>query len=237
MKKPLFDVVILAGGLGTRLHPLTDTMPKALIPINGEPFIAHQLRLLKKQGAAHVVLCVGHFGNLLQDFVGNGSAFQLSVSYSFDGEQLLGTAGALKKALSLVSEHFFVLYGDSYLTCDFLAAQHAFLRSEKKALMTLFHNQNAWDKSNVEFDGKKIMAYDKKNPSSRMQYIDYGLGLFHQSAFMEENVVQDLAVFYQQLLARQELAAYEVNERFYEIGSFAGLKELETLLCNSSNGF
>lgn len=240
MNKKLLDVVILAGGLGTRLRPLTNAMPKSMIPVNGEPFIAHQLRLLKKQGVERVVLCIGHLGYMLQDFVGQGEKFQLNVDYSLDGDFLLGTAGAIRKATLYLPDHFFVLYGDSYLPCDFFAAQQAFLRSGKKALMTLFHNQNAWDKSNIEFDGEKIIAYDKKNPTPDMHYIDYGLGIFHKTVFAElaSAAFCDLETIYQRMLTQQVLAAHEVKERFYEIGSFTGLAELEKKLsCNSSEIF
>ena len=129
MTKPLFPVVILAGGLATRIRPLTDTIPKALVPINNKPFIAHQLDLLRKQKVKRVVLCLGFLGEQIKNFVRDGSQFGLQVSYSFDGETLLGTAGAIQKALSQVDEKFFILNGDSYLTCDFFSVQNSF---EKK---------------------------------------------------------------------------------------------------------
>jgi len=223
-----FPVAILAGGLGTRLRPLTEKLPKALLEINGEPFIAHQLRLLRSNDIGHVVICVGYGAESIRKSVGDGARFGLKVDYSFDGPRLLGTAGAIKKALPLLGNAFFVLYGDSYLPCDYLSVQRSFEANHRLALMTVYANRNRWDRSNVEFLDGQILAYDKKNPSSGMQHIDYGLGVFAQEAFDRVGSHErfDLADLYQILLQMRELAGFEVTERFYEIGSFEGLEEL-----------
>ncbi len=229
----LFPIVILAGGLATRLRPVSEHIPKALIDTNGEPFISHQLRLLKKNGAQQVIMCIGYLGEMIVNFVGDGSAFGLNVSYVSDGPTLLGTAGCIKQALpQLASDAFFTLYGDSYLPCDYLAIQQAFVASNKTALMTVFCNNGRWDTSNVEFTNNTILSYDKINKTDRMHYIDYGLGLFNKSAFSDvsSDKPHDLAVLYQTLLAQQQLAAYEVTERFYESGSFSGIDELTDYL-------
>jgi MurNAc alpha-1-phosphate uridylyltransferase len=225
--RPSFPVALLSGGLATRLRPLTEKIPKALLPINGEPFIYHQLRGLKQQGIDLVVLCLGFLGEMIIEQVGDGSLFGMEVHYAFDGPQLLGTAGALKKALPLLGEHFFVLYGDSYLTCDFLSVQNAYIFSQQRALMTVYHNQGAWDASNVIFEQGIIKAYDKHNPSVAMQYIDYGLGVFNKMAFttVPDAEPYDLATLYQQLVQQKQVTAYEVFERFYEIGSITGINE------------
>lgn len=232
MLETLLPVVILAGGLATRLRPLTVTMPKSLIRINNEPFIAHQLRLLRKNNIKRVVISIGFLGEQIIDFVGDGHAFDLEVTYASDGPALLGTAGAIKHALPLLDDAFFVLYGDSYLPCDYLAIQKHFMHCDKLALMSVFQNQGMWDKSNVEYDKNQIVVYDKINRNTNMHHIDYGLGLFKKSAFeyvpADENY--DLADLYKQLLAIRELSAYEVNRRFYETGSFIGIKELEHYL-------
>jgi MurNAc alpha-1-phosphate uridylyltransferase len=222
-----YPVAILAGGLATRLRPITEKIPKALLPIHGEPFIYHQLRLLKKQGIDEVVICVGYLGEMIEDYVGKGGSFGLNVQYVFDGNILLGTGGALKKALPLLGDRFFVLYGDSYLPCNFLAIQEAYKRSQKQALMTLYYNQGAWDSSNVVYKDGAILCYDKKNRNDRMHHIDYGLGVFNKEVFTStpEGEPCDLADIYQVLLQKEQLAAYEVPERFYEIGSLAGIKE------------
>jgi NDP-sugar pyrophosphorylase family protein len=225
-------VAILAGGLATRLRPITDKIPKALVEINGEPFIAHQLRLLASRGIRRVVLCLAYRGEMVRDFVGDGREFGVATEYSFDGPVLRGTAGAIHEALPLLGEAFFVLYGDSYLPCDYAAVEEAFSKSGKTALMTVFRNEGQWDSSNVEFTDGRIVAYDKKNRTPRMRHIDYGLGAFHARAFeaLATGAVCDLAALYYDLLARGELAAFEVGERFYEIGSVEGIQELSEKL-------
>jgi NDP-sugar pyrophosphorylase family protein len=228
----MLDAAILAGGFATRLRPITEQIPKALIDINGAPFIAHQLRLLRSRGIRRAVLCLGYRGEQVRDFVGGGSGFDMTVEYSFDGAVLRGTAGAIHQALPLLGESFFVLYGDSYLPCDYGAVENAFRESGKTALMTVFRNEGQWDASNVEFAGGRILAYDKNNRTPRMRHIDYGLGVFHRRAFetIAPGAVLDLAVLYQHLLAQGELAAFEVGDRFYEIGSPAGIRELSEAL-------
>src|SRR5690349_10715173 len=180
---PMLPVAILAGGLATRLRPVTEKIPKALVEVNGEPFLAHQLRLLSASGIRRVTLCVGYLGEMLQAYAGDGRRFGLEVSYSFDGAELRGTAGAVAQARELLGESFFVLYGDSYLPCDYAAVERAFEESGKPALMTVYHNRDRWDTSNVEFRGGRILAYDKTVRTSAMRHIDYGLGVFHCSAF------------------------------------------------------
>jgi len=224
----MLPVAILAGGLATRLHPRTHQFPKAMVEINGEPFVAHQLRLLRDRGIERVVLCLGYMGGMVQEFVGDGAQFGLQVACSYDGPVLLGTAGAVRNALPLLPESFFVLYGDSYLPCDYAAIERAFQQNSKPALMTVFPNRDQWDRSNVEFANGKILAYDKKFRTARMQHIDYGLGVFHSSAFCSS--AADLAGLYQELLARGQLTGVEVAERFYEIGSFEGIRELSEFL-------
>lgn len=228
----MFPIAILAGGLATRLRPLTEKIPKALIEVNHEPFINHQLRLLARAGFRQVVLCLGYLGEQVRQHIEQGNHFDLEVRYSFDGDKLLGTAGALRQALPLLGEHFFVIYGDSYLPCDFSAVQEAFIASHKPALMTVFHNAGQWDKSNVEFAHQHIIAYNKQQQTPRMQHIDYGVGVFNRQAFtlVPENEPYDLALLYQALLKENQLAAYEVHQRFYEVGSLAGIKELADYL-------
>ncbi len=235
----MLPVAILAGGLATRLRPLTETIPKSLVEINGEPFLWHQLRLLRENGVDRVVMCVSHLGEQVRDSAGDGRQFGLHVDYSFDGDILLGTAGALKRAQSLLGESFFVLYGDSYLPIDMRAVEKAFLSSGKAGLMTVYSNEGQWDTSNVEFVDGRIVAYDKKVRTGRMRYIDYGLGILHASALarVPAETSFDLANLYQQLLGVGELAAFEAPQRFYEIGSFSGIEELSSHLRQSGQGY
>ena len=229
-------VAILAGGLATRLRPLTLNLPKALIPINGEPFLAHQLRLLRSQGVERATLCISYLGEAIQEYAGNGERFGIRLTYSSDGPQLCGTAGALRRALPLLGDRFLVLYGDSYLPCDYAAVERAFLNCGKLAQMTVYRNEGQWDTSNVEFERGSLLAYDKKNRTPRMGYIDYGLGAMEARA-LDESPGSDLAEVYRGLLAKGELAGFEVGQRFYEIGSFSGVKELEVYLMSFARQF
>ena len=224
---PDLAVAILAGGLATRLRPLTEKVPKALLDIGGEPFIAHQFRLLRAGGVRRAVVCAGYLGERIQEAVGDGSRFGLQVAFSFDGDRLLGTGGAVRKALPRLTPAFFVLYGDSYLPCPYGAIASAFLAGGKPGLMTVYRNEGRFERSNVEFASGRILAYDKRNPTPRMKHVDYGLSLF-QRAVLEERPADtpfDLTGVFEGLLARGQLDAYEVAERFYEIGSPQGLEE------------
>ncbi|MCA1684520.1 MAG: NTP transferase domain-containing protein, partial [Planctomycetia bacterium] len=217
-------VVVLAGGLGTRLGPLTADRPKCLVDVNGSPFAVHQLRLLRSLGARRVTFCLGHLGAAVVAALGDGSALGLDIDYAFDGDRLLGTAGAIKGCLDRLPGSFFVTYGDAYLPCPLDAVQSAFESSGKSALMTVFSNRGRWDASNVEYRGGRIVAYDKAHRTDRMTHIDYGLGVFHRRAFevVPGDAPFDLATLYQVLLSRGDLASFEVAERFYEVGSPSG---------------
>jgi len=226
----MLPLAILAGGLAKRLRPLTETLPKALIPVRGEPFISHQLQLVRARGVERVVLCLGYLGGMIRDFVGDGRAFGLDVEYSWDGGQPLGTAGAVRAALPLLGEAFFLMYGDSYLPCDYRAAERAFREAGKQGLLTVFRNEGKWDTSNVEFREGRIVTYSKQ-PNPNMRHIDYGLEVFERSAFADlAESPCDLTAVFRSLLARDQLAAFEVGERFYEIGSFEGISALEERL-------
>jgi MurNAc alpha-1-phosphate uridylyltransferase len=231
-------VAILAGGLATRLRPLTERIPKSLVEVAGKPFAVHQLELLRRQGLTRIVFCVGHLGEMLQAALGDGSPWDVHLSYAFDGVRLLGTGGALRKALPLLGEAFFVLYGDSYLECDYRAVERAFGASGKPGLMTVCRNDNRWDRSNVLLCKNRILRYNKHGPTPNMRYIDYGLGVLRASVFdvYPPDTVIDLATIYEDLVAQDQLAALEVKQRFYEIGSPAGLAETEQYLAAKAAG-
>lgn len=223
---------ILAGGLATRLGPLTEKIPKSLIDVAGKPFAVHQIELLRRHGVTEIVFCVGHLGGKIRTELGNGSSFGVRLNYVFDGSILLGTGGALRKALPLLGEAFFVLYGDSYLDCDYAAIEQALCTSGKLGLMTILQNLDKWDRSNVLFEEGQIKRYDKKHQTPDMKHIDYGLGVFQEKVFRfcQEGVPIDLAQIYQDLVAQDQLAAFEVTQRFYEIGSPSGLEEARRFL-------
>ena len=222
-------VAILAGGLATRLRPLTSTMPKALVPVAGKPFLLHQLEYLCTQGVRQVVLCTGYRASQIEAVVGNGSVCGLKVDYSEDGETLLGTGGAIAKALPLLGPAFFVLYGDSFLPVSFAEVESQWHQTKKPALMAVFRNEGQWDTSNVFFENPMVIEYNKHEPRPEMSFIDYGLAVLSSEAFADyrDSTPFDLADLYHDLSLAEKLAGIEVFERFYEIGSHQGLAQAE----------
>jgi NDP-sugar pyrophosphorylase family protein len=227
-----WPVAILAGGLAKRLRPITELVPKALVTVAGSPFLAHQLRLLRSAGLRRIVICAGYLGEMIETAIGDGASFDLRIEYSFDGPHLLGTGGALRRALPLLGPRFFVLYGDSYLPINYRRVARAFAAGEKAGLMTVYRNEGRWDASNVQFEAGQILRYDKKERTPQMHHIDYGLGLLRAESLASwpENEPFDLADVYRRLLSENQLSGYEVTERFYEIGSTEGLAELDAFL-------
>ena len=229
--KTLCPVCILAGGLGTRLGTLASALPKSLVTVAGEPFLFHQLRLLRNHGAERVVLCVGHLGDQIEAAVGCGDQFGLDVSYVHDGPELVGTAGAIRRALPLLGSQFFVLYGDTYLQIDYAGVQRAFRTHGLPALMTVLRNENRWDRSNATYADGRVTAYDKGNPTPEMLWIDYGLGVLSPEAMAVAGPRgSDLATVYKTLAECGQLAGFEATERFYEIGTPEGLREADAFL-------
>ena len=230
-------VAILAGGLATRLRPVTETIPKSLVEVAGRPFAEHQLDWLRSQGIERVVFCVAYRGEMIREALGDGRRWDLSIDYVFDGQPLLGTGGALKRALPALGEAFFVLYGDSLLTCDLSAVERSFLASGRAGLMTVFRNDDRWDRSNIQFESGQLLRYDKTHRSLEMRHIDYGLGVLTARALAHfpPDRPFDLAPVFQHLLAAGDLAALEVSDRFYEIGSPEGLEETRVFLAASGD--
>jgi N-acetyl-alpha-D-muramate 1-phosphate uridylyltransferase len=228
----MFPVAILAGGLATRIRPMTQNLPKALLSIAGKPFIFHQLELLRKQGADRVVLCLGHLAEQVVAAVGNGRQFGLAIQYSFDGSELLGTGGALKQALPLLGDSFFVLNGDSYLRCSLVDIQTAFELARRPALMTVLRNDGRWDRSNIVFRNGEVIEYDKTRWRSDMTHIDFGISVLSSSVFSRcgESRAFDLADICRDLSRSGQLAAVEVSDRFYEVGSVQGIQDTEAHL-------
>lgn len=206
-------------------------MPKALVEVAGAPFILHQLALLRRHGAEQVVLCVGHLGEQIETAVGDGSRHGLRVSYSYDGPAPAGTAGAVRRALPMLGECFFVLYGDTYLRIDYAAVERAFHDSSRPALMTVLRNQGRWDTSNTVYGAGRVIAHDKRHPTADMHWIDYGLGVFRAEALRRvAPEASDLSDVYAELARHGELAGFEATERFYEIGTPTALAETDAFL-------
>jgi NDP-sugar pyrophosphorylase family protein len=225
--------VILAGGLATRMRPLTEQIPKALIPVEGTPFIDHQLDWLAAHGVDEVVLSIGYRGDMLRAHVGDGARFGLAARYVDEGANLRGTLGALRLAFDegVLRESFLMTYGDSFLPIDFAAVFSAFEAAKRPALMTVFRNEGRWDTSNVIFDGRMVTLYDKQRqtrPAQDFTFIDYGLLAFERRAIADavpSGVKADLAGLLHELSKRGDLAGLEIAERFYEIGSPTGLED------------
>jgi NDP-sugar pyrophosphorylase family protein len=225
-------VAILAGGLATRLKPITETIPKALVEVAGRPFAEHQVEQLRRGGIDRIVWLVGYRADQIERVLEDGRRWGMRFEYVHDGPALLGTGGAVREALPHLGDAFFVMYGDSYLECDFAALEAAFRASGRAGLMTVYRNDGLFDASNVEYADGRIVRYDKAARTSAMHHIDWGLGVLTPGAFARyvggERL--DLATVYQDLLARDDLAAFEVMNRFYEIGSPAGLDETRRYL-------
>lgn len=226
------QMVILAGGQATRLLPLTLNVPKSMLKINGRPFLEYQLDLLKEYEIRDILLCIGHKGELIMDYFENGEKFGVNLSYSLDGEKLLGTAGALKKAGKLLDEKFFLMYGDSYLPYDYQRIEESFGRSDKLSLMVVYKNQNRYDKSNISIEDGLVRVYDKNLNEQNLEYIDAGLSILKKEVLnlVPEEEPYDLQELYKILVSEEEMLAYEVKQRFYQIGSFEGLNEFKNLV-------
>lgn len=225
--------VILAGGLATRLRPLTEKIPKSMVPIDGKPFLQYQLDLLQKNDVKDVLLCVGYLGRQIEEYFGDGSQFNVNIRYSFEAQHLLGTGGALRNAIDLLEDRFFVLYGDSWLNIDYKNVYKKALLSGSPAVLVIYKNQSRWDKSNVVIKDGFVTVYNKNHLTPEMQYIDYGLSVLSKSIVLERipaGVFYDLAETYKTLACEGKLAACEVFKRFYETGSMRGLKEFSELV-------
>lgn len=227
-------MVILAGGLGTRLRPLTGEVPKALIPIGGKPFLHHQIDLLKRRGIRDIVLCVGHLGDRVKDYFGDGRWLGVRIRYSEEEGHLLGTAGAIKNAEPLLRDEFFLMYGDSYLMIDYRQTMRYFRRFDRLGLMVVWKNVDRFERSNVMVEGNLVTAYNKDQKSPDMVHINYGLSVLRKEAlaFIPAGRPFSQEDFYQILIDQGELLTFEVEQRFYEIGSPKGLEEFGMLIAS-----
>ncbi len=235
------QVVILAGGLGTRMLPRTERIPKLLLPVAGRPFAAWLLERLAAAGFEEAVLCIGHLGDEVRRSLGDGSAFGISLAYVEDGERLLGTAGALRKASPLLAPTFLVTYGDSYLPFDYMAPLRD-LRAHPEALgtMAVFKNDDRFDRSNTRVEGELVARYEKRPkgapPDPSLDAIDYGATALRREvvAALPPGEAHDLSAVQHDLAARGRLRAHVATRRFFEIGSPEGLSDLETELRNAN---
>jgi MurNAc alpha-1-phosphate uridylyltransferase len=237
------QVVILAGGLGTRMLPRTERVPKILLPVAGRPFGAWLLSRLASAGYTDALLCVGHLGGMVRDELGDGSAFGIRAAYSEDGERLLGTAGALRRALGLLEETFLVTYGHSYLPFDYLGPLRD-LRAHPEAAgtMAVYRNEDRFDTSNTAVSGDRVVRYEKRArgapPDPALAFIDYGATALRREvvAALPAGEPHDLAAVQRDLAREGKLRACVAERRFFEIGSPEGLADLEAELSSLSLG-
>lgn len=230
-----FQCLILAGGLATRLRPITESIPKAMVPVEGKPFVEYQIELLKRIGIKNIILCIGYKGEMIKDHFKDGSSLGVKIKYSQE-ESLLGTGGAIRNAINLLDDKFITLYGDAYLNVDYKKIIDYAEKDNCSALLTVYKNEGNFDTSNVSFIDQKYVLYDKDNPKEDMKYIDYGMSILTKEVIQEyipEGEVYDLADCYNKLSKKGLLTGYEVDERFYEIGSFSGLEEFQNYIKNN----
>lgn len=227
------QIVIIAGGLATKLEGLSINTPKSMIRVGDKPFLQYQIELLKKSNVKNIVLCIGHLGNQIKEYFGSGGRFNVEIKYSEDGEKLLGTGGALKKAESLLEDNFMLMWGDSYLLLDYKNIWDTFLgNNNKEGLMVVYKNYNKRVPSNVIIKDGVVKLYDKQNLTPEMIYVDGGLSILRKSVLSRIPAEKPFAVetIFNQLSLERNLLAYETQQCFYEIGSVAGLKEFENLI-------
>ena len=229
INKRNMQIVILCGGLATRLYPLTKKIPKSMIEIKENPFLEHQIDLFKKNGIFKIILCIGYKGAQIKKYFGDGKKFDVNIKYSSDAKKLLGTGGALKKAEYLLEDTFLVMYGDSYLPFNFKKTISFFKKFNKLGLMTVYKNLNKYEPSNVEVEKNLVKSYSKTRRTPKMKYIDYGVSIFKKEAlkFLPNNQGCDLSQFHKSLIKKKQLLVYFAEKRFYQIGSPNGLEEFK----------
>jgi NDP-sugar pyrophosphorylase family protein len=233
------QAVILAGGLGTRLHPLTRSVPKPMVAVHGRPFLEYELALLARSGISAVILCVGYLGEQVRQHFGNGSTLGIQIQYSWDGEQPLGPIGALKNAESLLDDSFFVLYGDAYLRLDYRALMERMLSSGRLGAMAVLRNRHAYGPSDLLVEDGIVKEYDKKQPRPDLEWVNFGVSALRRQALTlaEPGRFCDEEKFYGQLISARQLVAFEVKDRFYEINSASGLEQFSHFIAPSSTSY
>jgi len=226
------QIVVLCGGLATRLGDLAKNIPKSMIPIGGKPFLKYQIENLKKHSIKDIILCVGHLSGEIKDYFGNGEQFGVNIKYSNDGEKPLGPIGAVKKAESLLEDVFFVMYGDSYLSVDFQKVYSYFTQNNKLGLMVVYKNYDKYDKSNLIVKNNMVVRYGEKKRTKDMIYIDYGTSILRKKTLklVPKNIHYTTEQLFSELIKRNELLAFEAKKRFYHIGNPDALKEFRSFI-------
>jgi len=221
------QAVILVGGAGTRLRPLTVNIPKAMVPVHGRPFLEYEVELLKSRGVDDLVLCVGYLGEQIERHFGDGGWFGVRIRYSRDGKVPLGPIGALKGAEEMLGDKFFVTYGDSYPRLDYRTMMDVLGQRDAQGLMAVYWNDVTYGKSDVVVKGTHIVEYNKKETKPGMVWINFGVSALRKTALegVKKGEYCDEETFYGGLIRERQLRFFEVKGRFYEIGTPKGLDE------------
>lgn len=226
------QAVILAGGLGTRLGGLTAGLPKPMVDVEGKPFLEYELELLRSHGIRDIVLCIGHKAGVIESYFGDGSRFDMNIAYSIEGDELMGTAGAVKQAEALVQDVFFLTYADSYMRMDYTAAYDAFVASGRLGMMVVMPNDDGVEQSNILVRDGRVVVYDKEHLTPEMRHINFGVSLLRREALdlVPAGVKYSQEDWYQDLIRNDNLAAFETRLPYYEIGSPDGLLQFRRLI-------
>tara|TARA_B100000959_G_scaffold247312_1_gene273518 strand:- start:210 stop:896 length:687 start_codon:yes stop_codon:yes gene_type:complete len=222
-----FEAIVLCGGKGTRVSKFTKQIPKCLIDINGKPFLYYQLKFLKKNNINNVVISVGYLAKKVREYIKNNIDF-INIKIKDDGKKLLGTGGAILKSTNLLKTNFFVIYGDSYLNFKL----KKLVKKKNLVTMAIFKNNNKYDKSNIELNNSEKIFYYKNKDNKKLQFIDYGASYVNKQIFkgIKKNVKFDLSDLFEEISKKNMLSGYKVRKRFYEIGSYSGIKDLKNYL-------
>ncbi|MEK6939173.1 MAG: sugar phosphate nucleotidyltransferase [Nanoarchaeota archaeon] len=153
--------LIVAGGLGTRLRPLTETTPKPLLPIRGKPIIEHVIRNLKKHGIKNIIISIGYKAEQVQEYFGDGNSWGVSISYALETEPL-GTGGAVKLASKHLAKPFFLVWGDNLMDVSFSRMEQEFLSAGTPLIMALTHREDVENFGVAKLDKNKIITFVEK---------------------------------------------------------------------------
>ena len=228
--------MILAGGLGTRLWPVTRDIPKPMAPVAGAPYLEHQLRLLQRQGILDILLLTGHLGDRIESYFGDGGRLGVQIRYSREPSPL-GTGGALRRARSLLAERFLLIYGNSLLPIDYAAVYRTLEAAAVEGLVVVYDNRpiDTSVRNNIELDERGfVIRYDKSCADGDCHYVEAGVLAFDRSVV--ESIPEGVASLendaFPKLIGRRQLFAYQTRQRFYDIGTPERLRAIETFLLN-----
>jgi NDP-sugar pyrophosphorylase family protein len=233
------QTVILAGGLGTRLRPLTEQTPKPMVEVGGRPFLEYIVEHIAAQGFRDLLLLIGHLGEHVSDHFGDGGRFGVSIEYSREPRPL-GTGGAIRFAREKLSSEFLLLYGDSFLPIDYVEVAAAFRQSRRPAMVVTYDNQAGYTDvfNNISVDAAGcVTRYEKGVIDPELKYVDAGALCLHRSVFAEVPVGSVVSLeqeLFPQWIAARQLAAFSTKQRFYDIGTPARLQEFITVQSCSS---